>query len=62
MFTRIERSKMSQRGLLKMKNIVTVIKSARDVLSIRLDTQRRELVKWRRELRKYSRMLYRETA
>lgn len=62
MFKRIERSKMSQRGLLKMKNIVTVIKSARDVLSIRLDTQRRELVKWRRELRKYSRMLYRETA
>lgn len=60
-FERIEESKMSQRKLLEMKNIVTETKSARDALSSRLDRQKRELVKWRKELRTYFKMIHRET-
>lgn len=52
---------MSQRKLLEMKNIVTETKSARDALSSRLDRQKRELVEWRRELRKYFKMIHRKT-
>ena len=52
---------MSQRELLEMKDMVTKTKSARNALNSILDIQKRELVKWRRDMRKYSRMLHRET-
>lgn len=49
---RVERSQVSQWKLLEMKNMITETKRARDTLNSRLDIQKRELIKWRRDVRK----------